>query len=78
MRSIILTVECATPPPPENGAVQIVYSTSYQLLAVFVCDEDFTAVGETVLSCVDGEWDKTAPFCACKRSCLKLGISIVH
>ena len=69
-KSIIPTVECVSPPPPENGAVQTVYSTSYQLLAVFMCDEGFTAVGETVLSCVEGEWDKTAPTCACKQSCI--------
>ena len=60
-------VECISPPPPENGTVLTVYSTSYQLLAVFMCDEDFSAVGETVLSCVGGKWDSKAPVCARKH-----------
>ena len=64
---IFSAVECISPPPPENGTVLTVYSTSYQLLAVFMCDEDFTAVRETVLSCVDGKRDIKAPVCACKH-----------
>ncbi len=57
---------CVTLSAPIDGAVQTVHSVSRQLLAVFTCDEGYTAVGETILSCVDGEWDKIPPLCACK------------
>ena len=57
---------CVTLSAPTDGAVQTVHLISRQLLAVFTCDEGYAAVGETILSCVDGEWDKIPPLCACK------------
>ena len=57
---------CVALPAPTNGTVQTVHSVTRQLLAVFTCDEGYAAVGKTILSCVDGEWDKIPPLCACE------------
>ncbi|XP_064394453.1 sushi, von Willebrand factor type A, EGF and pentraxin domain-containing protein 1-like [Halichondria panicea] len=60
---------CVTLSAPTDGAVQTVHLISRQLLAVFTCDEGYAAVGETILSCVDGEWDKIPPLCASVKHC---------
>ncbi len=65
---LLLTfLDCATLLPPTDGNVLLAFSKSDQLLAIFTCDEAYAAVGETILSCVDGEWDKIPPLCACKQ-----------
>lgn len=67
-----LNSDCATLPPPRDGKVQQAFSKSDQLLAIYTCDKGFALMGNTILTCVNGVWDKIPPLCVCKYLLLKL------
>jgi len=63
-----LSADCKALPSPSNGAVQLVFSSSNQLMAVFSCDPGYAAIGQTVVSCSNGKWSQIPPLCTCEHS----------
>lgn len=56
------TVSCPTMEAPENGEV-VVSSNGSVTIATFSCETDYSLYGNTVLSCISGTWEGTAPTC---------------
>lgn len=68
--SPICRAPCSPPIPPANGFV-FGDNHQHQSLVQFWCDQDYTLEGPPFRECIDGKWDKKAPYCKDTKSCRK-------
>ena len=57
-----LPAPCSPPIPPANGFV-FGDNHQHQSLVQFWCDQGYTLEGPPSRECIDGKWDKKAPYC---------------